>query len=138
MIKKASDKMKLFDELKNKFGEKKDIPVIQCMHCGKEFITYDDLSVHIPNCKFRKEAYKMISNFGDEVLSDVKKEEKIIRRQITHSQMKRKKIKRKINKKNKKHISSEASKRNVRRKVKRNVRKKIKRKSKSNKKLKMR
>ncbi len=69
--------MKIFDEFKNKFGDRKDIPIINCMHCGKEFITYDDLNAHIPNCKSRKDAYKMISNFGDEVLADVKKERKI-------------------------------------------------------------
>ena len=98
--------MGIFDELRGKFSEKKDIPNIVCMHCNKEFLTYDELNVHIPNCKFRKEAYKMISNFGDEVSSDIKKEEKFARQTSSP----KKSLKRKLSRNTGKRKSSKKAK----------------------------
>src|SRR3989344_8735442 len=98
--------MGIFDELRGKFSEKKDIPNIVCMHCNKEFLTYDELNAHIPNCKFRKEAYKMISNFGDEVSSDIKKEEKFARQTSSP----KKSLKRKLSRNTGKRKSSKKSK----------------------------
>jgi len=111
--------MGIFDELRGKFSEKKDIPNIVCMHCNKEFLTYDELNAHIPNCKFRKEAYKMISNFGDEVSSDIKKEEKFARQTSSP----KKSLKRKLSRNTGKRKSSKKSKS---KKLKRSSKKKAK------------
>ena len=122
--------MGIFDELKGKFIEKRDIPNIVCMHCNKEFLTYDELNAHIPNCKFRKEAYKMISNFGDEVLSDVRKEEKIAKQTSPSKKSLKRKVSRKTRPSKRKSSKKAKSKKSSKKKAKSGSKKSSKRSSK--------